>query len=65
MGAGFSETLVKMAAKMPRPVVTASLMVVWKTELTMDCCDLGNEDTTYIWDVSGQQYDRDWLGGIS
>ena len=31
----------------------------------MDCCDLGNEDTTYILDVSSQRYGMDWLGGIS
>ena len=34
---GFSDTLEKIAAQMASPVVVASLMVVWKTELAMDC----------------------------
>ena len=40
--------------QMLRPIVTESFVTVWKIEPAMDCCDLGNEERTYIWGVVNQ-----------
>jgi hypothetical protein len=50
----FAETLSNIAVQAPVPSTVASLIVVWKMELAIDCCDFGKEDTTYILKLPSQ-----------
>ena len=50
-----------IAVQMPSPMVTESLVTVWKIEPATDCCDLGNEERTYIWGVMNQRRRRNEL----
>ena len=42
------ETPVDIAVQIPKPIVTENLVIVWNIEPAMDCCELGNEQRTYI-----------------